>query len=108
MKGSAMWFSALLRLIASNSLHPRTHRAWRQHTRNRHCPALESLEDRLALATYNVFSSADSGAGTLRQAILDANGSSGADHIQFNIPGGGVHTIQPFSPLPSITDAVTI
>ena len=58
--------------------------------------------------TYTVTSAGDSGAGTLRQAILDANANGGADTIGFNIAGSGVHTITPATPLPPITDAVTI
>lgn len=49
----------------------------------------------------------DSGAGSLRQAILDANRRFGSDFIDFNLPGGSL-TITPDSPLPIITDAVTI
>ena len=58
--------------------------------------------------TYTVTSTADSGAGSLRQAITDANTNPGADTIQFNIVGSGVHTITPATPLPPITGAVTI
>jgi hypothetical protein len=58
--------------------------------------------------TYTVTATADSGAGTLRQAILDANANSGADTIAFNIVGSGVHTIAPASALPAITGPVTI
>ena len=58
--------------------------------------------------TYTVTTTADSGAGSLRQAITDANGNGGADVINFNIVGAGVHTITPATPLPPITDAVTI
>src|SRR5262249_46235247 len=50
----------------------------------------------------------DSGTGSLRQAILDSNAHPGADAIYFNIAGAGVHTIQPTSALPIITDAVTL
>lgn len=50
----------------------------------------------------------DSGAGSLRQAILDANANPGADTITFNIPGAGVHTITPASLLPAITDQVLV
>ena len=50
----------------------------------------------------------DDGAGSLRQAILDANAAAGADTINFNIPGGGVQTITPQSTLPTITSPVTI
>jgi hypothetical protein len=58
-------------------------------------------------ATYTVTTTADSGAGSLRQAVLDANGNPGADDIVFAIPGNGVHTIAVASPI-TITDAVSI
>ena len=59
-------------------------------------------------ATFTVVNTADSGAGSLRQAIFDANGAMGTDTIAFNIPGAGVHTITPATPLPTITDAVIL
>ncbi len=56
----------------------------------------------------------DSGPGSLRQAILDANaqivtGSTAcAPHrIEFNISGVGPHTIQPLSPLPTVLITIT-
>jgi uncharacterized repeat protein (TIGR01451 family) len=58
--------------------------------------------------TYTVINTNDSGSGTLRQAITDANGNAGADIIAFNIPGSGVHTIWPAAGLPAITDTVVI
>ena len=58
--------------------------------------------------TYTVTNTDDSGAGSLRQAILDANANPGADTIAFNIPASGVQTIMPASDLPQITDKVTI
>ena len=58
--------------------------------------------------TFVVTNTADSGAGSLRQAILDANANSGADVINFNITGTGVHTISPLSTLPNIAEQVTI
>ncbi len=51
------------------------------------------LPHKVFAATYTVTSTADSGAGTLRQAIIDANGNSGADQIDFAISGAGPHTI---------------
>jgi hypothetical protein len=39
-----------------------------------------------APATFVVTTTSDSGAGSLRQAILDANANAGADTITFNIP----------------------
>ncbi len=59
-------------------------------------------------ATFTVTNTGDSGAGSLRQAILDANGAGGADTIAFNIPGGGPYVIQPITVMPLITDTVTI
>ena len=50
----------------------------------------------------------DSGPWSLRQAILDANAQPGKDTIIFKIPGSGIHTIQPLSELPAITDPVLI
>ncbi len=59
-------------------------------------------------ADYSVTTTADSGAGSLRQAITDANANPGADTISFNIAGSGVHTITLASALPNITDEVII
>ncbi len=58
--------------------------------------------------TYTVTNTSDSGAGSLRQAILDANGNPGADTIAFAIPGAGVHTIMLTTWLPNATDPVTV
>jgi hypothetical protein len=64
----------------------------------------------LALAnTYTVTNTADTGAGSLRQAITDANANPGPDTIAFNIPGAGVQTINVSATnLPGISDPVTI
>ena len=62
----------------------------------------------IAAATFTVTSTADSGAGSLRQAITDANGAADADTIAFNIAGAGVHTIVLGSALPFVTDVATI
>lgn len=59
-------------------------------------------------ATFTVTTTADAGPGSLRQAILDANATLGTDSIRFNIAGPGPHTIAPLTPLPAITDRVTI
>jgi hypothetical protein len=69
-------------------------------------------------ATLTVTSAADSGAGTLRAAIAAANINPGADTIVFDIPAFAmgnapevvfpVHRIVLATPLPSITDTVTI
>jgi hypothetical protein len=61
-----------------------------------------------ASTTFTVINTKDSGAGTLRQAMFDANITPGADVINFNIAGTGVKTITPTTALPKITEAVTI
>jgi IPT/TIG domain/S-layer homology domain len=58
--------------------------------------------------TFTVTNTSDSGAGSLRQAILDANANPGADSITFNITGSGLHTIQPLLSIMFITDPVVI
>ncbi len=62
----------------------------------------------LRAAVFTVTNTNDSGAGSLRQAILSANATPGADTIRFTIAGSGVHTIAPASALPTITGPVTI
>jgi CSLREA domain-containing protein len=92
---------------------------------------VESLEQRALLSTITVNSTEDTNARdnniTLREAILLANGdllygqlstqeqslldappTPGPNTIVFNIPGNGVQTIMPTSPLPTITESVTI
>jgi hypothetical protein len=59
-------------------------------------------------ATFNVINVNDSGAGSLRQAVIDANTAAGADTIVFNIPGAGLHTIALLSALPALTEPVTV
>src|SRR5690606_37182272 len=59
-------------------------------------------------ATFTVLNTNDSGFGSLRQAILNANAVPGRQRIDFAIEGPGPHTIAPLSPLPAITEAVFI
>src|SRR5687768_10515621 len=60
----------------------------------------ERLEDRTMPATFAVTTLADSGVGSLRQAILNANGSAGSDAIRFDVAG----TINVLSALPNLSD----
>jgi parallel beta-helix repeat protein len=64
------------------------------------------LSDPVAFAV--VTNTNDAGAGSLRAAILQANGSPAVNTIVFNIPGSGVQTITPLSGLGVITDPVVI
>ena len=57
---------------------------------------------------FTVTNTNDSGAESLRQAILDANATAGEDSIAFTIAGSGVKTISPTSALPAITDPVLL
>jgi hypothetical protein len=57
---------------------------------------------------FVVTNTADSGVGSLRQAILWANEHPGPDKIDFAIPGAGPHRIVIHSALPKITDTLYI
>jgi hypothetical protein len=70
-------------------------------------PSVEALEDRQVLSTFTVTNTNDTGAGSLRDAILAANATLGKDYIEFNIPGNFT-TISVLSTLPDITDPVVI
>src|SRR2546430_6519815 len=67
-------------------------------------------------STFLVTNTNDSGGGSLRQAILDANANAGADTINFNIPASDpncdpitfVCTVTLASNMAPITDPVTI
>jgi trimeric autotransporter adhesin len=66
-------------------------------------------------ATYTVINTNDSGAGSLRQAIIDANAVPGPDNIYFNIPTSdanysastGVWTITLSTALPMVSGGYT-
>ena len=64
--------------------------------------------DSYSRTVFTVTNTNDSGAGSLRQAILDANTAAGTDTIDFNIAGNGPHTISPLSGLPEVTETVCI
>ena len=58
--------------------------------------------------TFTVTNTNDSGAGSLRQAIADANAHAGSDTIAFDIPGAGVHTIDVSGSFGTISSPVII
>ena len=58
-------------------------------------------------ATYTVNSTNDTGPGSFRQALLDANAHAGTDTIAFAITNAAL-TISPASALPIITDSIVI
>ncbi|MEM1178240.1 MAG: CSLREA domain-containing protein, partial [Acidobacteriota bacterium] len=57
---------------------------------------------------FEVTNTNDSGAGSLRQAITDANAESGVTRVAFNIAGDGPHVIRPLTALPPITGRTTV
>ena len=67
---------------------------------------VEVFEVRAMLSTFSVTSNADSGAGSLRQALLDANANGTADDIQFNI--GSTITLDSALPGISANDTVDL
>ncbi len=65
----------------------------------------------VAPTRFLVTNTLDSGPGSLRQALMNANVTPnvvGPDQIHFAIPGFGVHTIQPLTQLPIITDTLVL
>src|SRR5436190_12645176 len=62
----------------------------------------------LQSAPWMVTTTADSGAGSLRQALINANLQIGADTIRFDIRGAGVHTLSLATELPAIVGPVSI
>jgi hypothetical protein len=87
---------------------------------------LEQLEERMVLSPYVVTTTADSGTGSLRDAINQINADtshtlypsssdSTKDEIDFNIQSGsgydsgnGIATLTPLSALPTITEPVVL
>ena len=66
-------------------------------------------------ATFTVINTSDSGAGSLRQALIDADANAGPDTVAFAIPAsdsgcvvGGACTIALASPLAQFNEPVTI
>jgi hypothetical protein len=68
-------------------------------------PAIDPLEARNLLATFTVTNLDDSGGGSLREAITDANANAGADSIRF---ARGVEGTISLTQQLVITDDVTI
>ncbi|MCA9246310.1 MAG: right-handed parallel beta-helix repeat-containing protein [Planctomycetales bacterium] len=114
--------------LANLKLRRTSNAADRLRARSSRLAPAEVLESRRLLAVLaeldlnateiEVTNTNDVGAGSLRQAILDANAIEGADRIVFRIPASdpgfvdlvgdgsaGAYLIRPVSPLPAIADA---
>jgi len=61
-----------------------------------------------AQTTFIVANTSDSGPGSLRAAVNDANAATGDARIEFRISGSGPHTIALTRPLPAISETVVI
>ena len=66
------------------------------------------MENSLRAATFVVTNTSDSGGGSLRQAITDANATTGINTISFQIPGTAPFTLSPLSAYPAITNSVIL
>ena len=67
-----------------------------------------SIQDRVLITdgVFVVTTTADSGPGSLRQAIIGSNALAGEPNtVDFDIAGPGLHTISLLSPLPSLIDS---
>jgi hypothetical protein len=78
--------------------------------RQKYHPLPEQLEGRALLSTFTVTNTNNTGAGSLRAAIAAVNKDTvnQVDVINFNISGGGTHTIKLTSALPALTHPVNI
>lgn len=70
--------------------------------------AMSLVASDASAAVYTVTNTNDAFAGSLRQAITDANNNGGSDTINFNIPGVGPHSIAPTSNLPIVLAPIVI
>jgi len=70
--------------------------------------AADPIEGNVPVIPITVTNAQNSGPGSLRQAIVDANSSVGLSHIAFSIPGGCPTLIALQSPLPDIESDVLI
>ncbi len=62
----------------------------------------------ISSSSFTVSNNNDSGPGSLRQAILNANNNEGPDVVKFLIPGPTPHTIALRTMLPGINDTISL
>jgi predicted outer membrane repeat protein len=81
----------------------------RSNPRGRASYVAEPLEPRITLSIFTVMNTLDNGAGSLRQAILDADAAMGPDEIQFDASfSSSQHTITFTSATPQMNGQLTI
>jgi hypothetical protein len=112
--GSSSGVTPMIRPQASSwsDLRRRVRHRFQASTRRRQTSfraELEALEPLTLLASFVVSSTADSGAHTLRAAIIASNAATGQTNtISFSFAGSGVQKIALLSALPPITNPVVI
>jgi len=101
-----MWFSSWLGKRQRSAPSGRSHAS--PHKRSSYRPRLEALEDRWlpSQVSLTVSSLADSGPGTLRAAILTADGGSHSDQFTIGFAVNGKVDLQ--SPLPDLNNSIAI
>src|SRR5262249_7607843 len=85
-EAKTMLFPSLFRSLrwsSNRNLANRARRAGSAIPQRSFLPQLTVLEDRTVPSTFTVTNLLDSGAGSLRQAVLDANAHAGANVIRF-------------------------
>jgi hypothetical protein len=98
----------LRRLFVRDRYKPQTRRMVRRAADLRARLLLDALEGRIAPAIFNVINANDAGAGSLRQAIVDANGAAGADTINFDTTFFSTPRTVTLAGQLDVTDSVTI
>ena len=71
-----------------------------------HPLVVERCEERILMATFTVTTNADTGVGSLRDAITSANGNGQVDKIVFNLQASEL-TIRPQTALPVLSESGT-
>ena len=69
---------------------------------------LSTNQSQLPYWAIRTINTDDAGTGSLRQAIIDANGLTGTHYLDFSISGTGPFTISPTTALDDITESVIL
>jgi hypothetical protein len=73
-----------------------------------HAPLIDNVTLSRRYDAIYVTNTNDSGPGSLRQALTDANAAPDTNVVAFDIPGAGPHDIRPNTLLPTLTSPVII